>query len=222
MTDTQEVDAIQNQAEVVVPEPAEPAPVAEKMIPQSQVNEIVKARMADAADKARRAAFEEAHRQQTLEALPAHDEDKQRALIAEEIERRVQAEIQNKAALQVQGKIEDAIRNYPDFEEKVARLDLENSPHIVWWANELDNTAAVLYELGQNPSKFANVIALAAVAPKAARDELQRISKSITQNQSVTKPSVKEPLSQITPSVTATDNGELTAQDWKKMDWLKA
>lgn len=90
-------------------------------------------------------------------------------------------------------------------------------------ANNFDNTADIMYELGKNPSKAVILKQLAQLNPKMGVLEIQRLSDSIKQNQNARQvPSAQPALSQLTPSLTKTDNGPVTVSDYRNQAWLRA
>lgn len=116
-------------------------------------------------------------------------------------------------------KVESGKAKYDDYETSVAQLNIPAVPQMVPLLNELDNTDEVLYELAKNTGKYAEVLTLMNSSPALAKSRLEQLSKSITANQkavSSTK-SVPEPLSKIKPSLTATDNGEMTISELRKL-----
>src|ERR1700722_4719201 len=80
------------------------------------------------------------------------------------------------------GKLELAKGNHNDFDDVIQALNLPQHPHLVGWANGLENCAEVLYDLGNNPSKYANILMLSQTAPQLALREMQKLSDSITSN----------------------------------------
>jgi len=116
---------------------------------------------------------------------------------------------------------------YSDFESVVRELGITNLPlQTIRTLNDLDNTADVLYDLGKNPSKYANVLTLSAVSPGLAKKELNKLSSSIRKNEDAiaqsAKTKVNEPLDQVRPSNAGTDNGESkTVNDFQKEDYLR-
>ena len=149
---------------------------------------------------------------------------------SEQLERLVQDKIKEQSHLETAKQIANDFTNkmmaakdkHPDFEEAVSQLNLPTIPHIVHWANSLDNTADVMYDIAKNPSKFANILMLSQTAPQLAQREMQKLSDSIKKNvEAQNQPSVKEPLSQIKPSPVGTDNGSMTVRDLRKQAWLR-
>jgi hypothetical protein len=201
----------------------------EKVLKQSEVNEIVGAVRKEAADRARRETIAEF--QKTQKKSDSNEKDSKnisldneqiRQIVAEENEKAANQAIANKIALEFTQKMLAAKEKYQDFEEVVSQLNLPNVPELVHWTNSLDNTADVMYDIAKNPSKFANILMLSNTAPHLAQIELQKLSLSIKKNQEAQAKQVpREPLSQITPSTAGVDNGKMTLEDFKKADWLR-
>jgi hypothetical protein len=90
----------------------------------------------------------------------------------------------------------------------------------------MDNTAEIMYELGQNPTKFDSVLALSVRNKTLAHKAITKLSDSIKQNKVAVdknaKTKVNEPLDQIKPSLTGTDSGDpKSVGDFRKQDWLR-
>lgn len=114
-------------------------------------------------------------------------------------------------------KINTGKGKYQDFDSVVGDIDFRSIPHIVQLANMVDNTSDIMYELGKNPSKIAILQQLIAVNPQLAFKEMTKLSTALKDNESASKiRSPNEPLSQLKPSTTGTDNGAMTVADYRK------
>lgn len=206
----------------------------EKLLKQSEVNEIIGSAKREAYEKGKRESLAEyqksqAHVQQpnynanqTIGGMPQLSDEKIRQLINEEAQKMTNMAVAQKIANEFTQKMMAAKDKYPDFEQVVGELNLVDMPQIVNWANSLDNTADVMYELAKYPEKLSSVTVLAYTNPRKATVLLQKLSDSIKQNESALKqPSASEPLSQIKPSTTGTDNGSRTVSDLRKQPWLR-
>jgi hypothetical protein len=145
-------------------------------------------------------------------------------MIQEATDKRARESYANKVATDFLSKMEAGKTKYADFEDTVNALNLPMAPEIVDWANGLDNTADVVYEIAKNPTKFTTILNLARGGfGQLAQRELQKLSASIKQNESAADAakSVNEPLSQIRPSTVGTDNGKMTVRDLRKQPWLR-
>ncbi len=126
-------------------------------------------------------------------------------------------------AQQFLGKLTAAKDKYPDFEETLANLEVHKFPEVVQLANNFDNTADIMYELAKNPSKAVILKQCAQLNPNLATLELRRLSDSIKQNQAAKqRPIAKPPLTQLTSSLTKTDNDLTNISDYRKQSWLRA
>lgn len=206
----------------------------EKMIPSSQVSKIVASQAREAADKARKQALEEYQReqqagqqhagqQQQVGNMNPNDPNQIRQLIREEAQRLAQLEMAQQIESDFERKINAEMTQDPEFAEVYKAMNLEAHPEIVIWANGFDNTAAVIKELGNNPSKYSSVIALAKSGmPKLAENELKKISSSIKANEEAKQqPKAPEPLGQMKPSGIGADNGQMEVSDFRNADWLR-
>lgn len=204
---------------------------AERLFTRDEVAKISNTVKNETYEKARREALEELKRdqelsrtqqQQSQSSQVSSNEEQTRRMINEEVERRAQRLEAEKIVSEFSQKLTAGKEKYSDFNETIGLLNLPQNTHLVQWANGLDNTADVLYEIAKHPSKFANLQMLAATAPHMAVQEMMSLSKSIKQNEDAVKQkSPSQPLSQVKPSNTGTDNGSMTVRDYKKASWLK-
>jgi len=230
----------------VAPEESTQAVQEEKLLKQSEVNKLVGGVKVDAYEKGRRDAVAELERQRKTEepkAAPATSTTPDQVTMShEELKRVIEQEAsareeqvrlreeQKKAEVVVNqfvGKMKLGMEKHPDFEEVVTKLDIPNMPpQIVDWANSMDNTADIMYEIGKNPSKFANVLTLSVTSPRLAYDELMRLSDSIKKNEDAIKQGentqVAEPLDQRKHSTAGVNSGKKsTVSDFRAQPWLR-
>lgn len=122
-------------------------------------------------------------------------------------------------------KMERGKEMYQDFEDITASFDPAAFPSLVYLANEVDNTPAVIYELQKNPSKLTHLAFLVERSPSMARREIAKLSESIKANQQALQEErhASEPLSRLKPSTTVgADNSQpKTVRDFKNASWLK-
>lgn len=205
----------------------------EKLLKQSEVNEIVGHARQTAYEKARREIesqyqakqYENTSKVNTIGGMTQMSEDEVRKIISEESLKQSQMTAAQNVAYRFHQKMQDGSKKYPDFEETIADLrdDLSTMPYIAEWAESLDNTADVMYELAKNPSKLASLQVLAHTSPKIAMKQMKELSGSIKKNEEAKiTPAAPEPLSHIRPSNVGTDNGKMTVRDYKKQPWLRA
>lgn len=192
--------------------PAAPAPV-EKMLRQTEVNELVGRTKHDAYEKGRQEALAELQRQPTSQPtinssiggiqqqnLSPTDINKLVTDKVQEINQAQQQEAQRKfyeqqgakLANDINQKLEGAKSRYQDFDQVVKREDLAHIPEILLLANNLDNTGDVVYDLMKNPTKLASINANLTASKmnnspyfqQLALRQMQEMSQSIKQNQS--------------------------------------
>jgi len=203
----------------------------EKMLAQSEVNELVGKIKKDTYEKARRDFDFTAQKaaqvqqisvpQQNIGDYPISD-DHIRQLITEQAQQAFMQAQAERVAHEFNNKMLAARERYPDFDEVTSDLEYGKMASIVQMANGFDNTADIMYDLSKNPSKFSDVFVWSATNPKLAERELRKLSESIKRNQEAAKlPAASQPLSQIKPSITGTDNGSKTVQDLRKESWLR-
>jgi len=201
----------------------------EKMLPQSQVNELV--------GRAKREAVESYKRQQ--QAAPESkyglnnpaafaDESTVRRLAAEEFERRRDEAVAKERERHQQAEAERIVQNfhskvgqgkdkYDDFEKVTGDLELANFPNVVQLlADHVDNSHDVLYELGKDRMKMAQLEQLSRMSPKDAIRQAQRLATSIKENEEAQKiKTPNAPLAQQRPSNVGTDTGALSVRDYR-------
>lgn len=212
----------------------------EKLVKQSDVNRIVGSAKVDAFEKGKREALEQARQEAELQSNvippPASNSQGVSGITQEELDKRIEEAANTRAArqkaddlaMQFVNKIQTTAnsKKYSDFEEVVTKLDMPNlPPRIIEFANNLDNTAEVMYEIGKNPSKLANVLMLTATSPRLAYDELVKLSDSIKKNEDAAQKNsaeIAEPLDQVKHSTTGKGDGSVqTVNDFRKQDWLR-
>lgn len=192
-------------------------PPAKVEMTQAELNELIASSKRTSYEKGQREAQEAA-----AKANPNLSEDKIKELIANSQKEQVLHDRANQTVNQFMTKINAGKERYPDIEQKLVELDLQETPEIIELANALDNTADVMYELAKHPGKAAAVVAaLRTGQGKNARLQMQKLSSSIKDNQKATIAVPKEPLSQIKPSNAAGDDGVVTLESLKKASYLR-
>lgn len=118
-------------------------------------------------------------------------------------------------------KLASGSHKYADFNDvvKPVRDSLGKFPNVAFMANHMENTPDIMYELGNNPAKLAQLEQLARDSGPLAYKAMQQLSNSIKMNQSASSNTrtAPEPLDQISPSLTKTDNGSYSMKDFRSM-----
>lgn len=194
----------------------------EKVLKQSEVNELVGRIKREAFEKGKQEALAASQAQppqgQSMGGMSQITDDHIRGLISEEAQKQAQlAGVQQTISNFVQ-QMDAGKGKYSDFDETVAKLgNLQNIPHIVKMAADTGSAEDVMYELGRNPGKVASLTTLAYINPHLAESEMKRLVESIKTNQQAAKePSAKEPLSQVRPSTVGTDSGSPSVKDLRR------
>lgn len=215
------------------------AETTEKHLPQSQVNEIVQREKRHAYDKGLREAeakYQSSQNQnqsmggvpqdisvERIQQLAADAAQKQYQSLIDDHQKTAQMNEAQRVANEFIGKMEQGKAHYSDFDNVVGQLEYKEIPHIVHLANTTDNTADIMYELANNPSKIATLTMLMQTSPKLAQMEMAKLSSSIKKNmEAKSSPQANAPLSQIPHSTVGTDTGKLTVRDYRKQPWLRA
>lgn len=213
-----------------------PAQPEERTFKQSEVNDIVKRAKYGAVEDFKRLQSEQPQyaREKYLEDRPSQvqpqvSEENIRKMASEEAERlrdqwvqdaRSKAE-QESAQRIVQDfvkKISPGKEKYQDFEKVTGDIEYGRFGMVVQLlAQYVDNSHDVLYELGKDRFKLVQLEQLAHMSPKDAIVQVQRLAKSIKDNEGTSNIKMpNEPLDQMQPSTHGTDNKVLSVTDYKK------
>jgi len=213
-------------------------PKAEKMLPVSRVEELVKKAILKGRDSM----------QDELDALKAENDklkasagsmggmaapqpvDPEHIINAvmakmqkqhqEDSEQRAQHEL-NEQAKRIAGDYHSRMSAgkdaYEDFDSVMADFNPQNFPNLVMLATQVDNTPDVMYELNKNPNKFASLVLMSERDPAAAQSMINKLSASIKANSQAVaqQKDVAPPLSRLSSSTTGQDNGVKTVRDFK-------
>lgn len=212
----------------------------ERMLPQSQVNEIVGRAKQEAAERA-----VEAYKKQQQTSQSSYSEQpnygynqSQRALSEDDVKRLTSEELarqrdqwakehQEKADADAAARIVNTYKEkiapgkekYEDFEAVTNNVDMRYYPNVVQLlADYVDNSHDVLYDLAKHRTKLAQIEQLCAHNPQDAIYEVKRLSDSIKANEQTSQVKhAHSPLSQQRPSTTGTDSGgTLSIRDLKR------
>jgi hypothetical protein len=234
-------------------------PPPEKMLPASQVNELVKRakrkgeqKMQEQLDAAKQQ-IEQLQAQQAQQGLqntaqtgspqpPQQQQGQQQGVDTQQVMQQVMQQLQqkqqedeakrhqeqieqevNQVAQQYFGKMAQGKDMFEDFEAITADFNPAEFPQLVFLANQMDNTPAIIYELRKNPGKLADLAVLVEKSPSMARNELSKLSESIKRNDEAkrTLQEPQDPLNRLKPSPVGTDNGTKNVRDFKAASYLK-
>lgn len=220
-------EGIQQQDSVPAGQAASSQDAGEKLLKQSEVNDLVGRIKHEAYSKGMRDAQGSLQSQSqggNLGGMPQLTDEQVRQIISEEAQKQnhiqaAQSLLSNFGQQMTTGK-----GKYPDFDETVSNLgSLQNIPHVVQMATDTGIAGDVMYELGKNPSKVATLTTLSYVNPHLAKVEMDKLAQSIKMNESAAKAQqADEPLDQIKPSSVGTDNGSNAVRDLRRMSWARA
>ena len=146
-------------------------------------------------------------------------------LMAKEHQAKVEAEAEQQRLQQIARsyfeKMERGSELFEDFEEVMKDFNPSKNADVIELAHEFDNLPQVMYELATNRLKAAELRRLAKDDPEDAKYELQRLAKSIAQNETAQNQYVpaKPPLAKPKPSHVGTKSGEMTLEDYKNASW---
>lgn len=216
-------------------------PAEERVFTQSDVNRIVgkvkreadERRVQPEQHQAQQQHGDVAQRQQT----PAHaasavpDENVYRKIAAEEAQRlrnewvqdartKSEAEYAQRIVQNFTSKLTAGKEKYEDFDRVTAGIQFDRYPNVVHILSaEIDNAADVLYHLSKDEGKMAQ-LERDAEDPRfqhIALTNARKLSQSLKDNEGAAKVRVpNEPLSQMRPSNTGTDNGVMSVKDYRQ------
>lgn len=210
------------------------APVAEKMVPQSVVDNAIKRAKYDAEQRGvsrERSRWESQQAQSP--AIGGITQDDIRRIAAEESDKVVKAEQQNyqrqmydaagkKIAGEFRAKLEEGRGKYDDFDDVVGAVPFAKYPHTVALANNSELTADIMYELANNPVKLQTIENLARDSgedPRLAMRAMNQLVDSIKINQQAKNTQhANAPLTQIRHSPTNNDgDSSRSVKDFQKI-----
>jgi hypothetical protein len=205
----QETSNIDSQDHVASGANVQNSTLEEKVLTQSEVNELI--------GREKKNTFDKAYQKGRAEAL-SEPKPQQHSLNEEVIAKRISDEVEKKLTeernrvtgeqivYQFMDKLQQGAAKHSDFEEKVMALDLTKIPETWTLANQFENTADIMYELANNPSKIGM---LRALPPHLAQLEMKKLSDSLKSNQEAKlRQTENEPLSQLSPSKSGIDSGD--------------
>lgn len=111
-----------------------------------------------------------------------------------------------------------------DFREMTSRFKPDRFKEIFFLANSYENTPALIYELGKNPEKLAQINLMMQSDPDMAKVMMDNLNKSIEFNDQAKQnnKSAEPPLDRPRPSLAAgADNGMMSLADLKKSTFLR-
>lgn len=215
----------QNIAPMGTPD-ALPDVTQEKVLKQSEVNELVGRVKHDAYTKGLRDAQQTPQgspQGQSMGGMPQLTEEQVRQMIADEAQKQTQMTAAHNTLTNFAQQMSAGKGKYSDFDETVAKLgELKHYPHIVQMATEEGIAGDIIYELGRNPGKIASLTTLAYINPHLAKQEMKKLADSIkTNDQASQAPTAAEPLSQVKASTVGTDNGSNSVRDLRRKSWAR-
>lgn len=212
-------------------------------IPKERVTELVRKEKEAAYRKAQREYQQELEQMRTGQSQqmggvqPNNEELINRAVQAkiEELERRYEEANHEERQNQYKAYVNEQARTYlekmdksgdlaDDFKEMTARFKPDRFKEVFFLANSYENTPAIIYELGKNPNKLAQINAMAKSDPELAKLMMDDLSKSIETNQKAVENAIsaEPPIGRPKPSIAAgSDSGAMSLRDLKKASWLK-
>ena len=156
--------------------------------------------------------------QQVMQLLQQKQQEDEQKRYQEQLEQEV-----NQVAQQYFGKMAQGKDLFEDFEAITADFNPAEFPQLVFLANQMDNTPAIIYELRKNPGKLADLAVLVEKSPNMARSEIAKLSDSIKRNDEAkrTLQEAQDPLNRLKPSPVGTDSGTKNVRDFKSASYLK-
>lgn len=227
-----EAAGMQQNVTVPPPAPAQQGMPQEKVLKQSEVDELVYRLKSEAYQKGVADAHKATQPAPQPMAQPSGGsmggmsqltEEQVRQMIADEAHKQNQLANAHQVLTNFSQQMGTGKSKYSDFDETVANLgDLRNLPQVVELATGTGIAGDVMYELGRNPGKVASLTTLAYINPDLAKYEMKKLADSIkTNEQAAQAPSAPEPLSQVKPSTVGKDNGSNSVRDLRRKMWAR-
>jgi len=208
---------------------AEVAPQqSQKMIPQAELNEIVRNAKIDAIESYKRQQAQDQSYREPVARSSITDDDVKRVAgdeikqhfskIQREAEERHNATEAQRIVNQFKDKVTAGRDKFADFDQVTGNVAMQHYPNVVQLlAEHTDNTAEVLYHLAQNRTKLVALESACAHYAPDAIHEVKKLADSIKANdQAAQVRNANSPLSQTRPSTTGTDSGALSFADLKR------
>lgn len=218
--------------------PAQQAP-AEKLIPQSKVEELIVNAKHEAAEKTRRQLMQQQQQPSYQEAPQQNQQAQQgsygggqpdvRSIVEEEfgrhfneLSKKAQEEQLKTQIDQAKHEIASKIVNSPVYAENKDLFDdlpaIEQLPFVYDIAHSFDNSAEIMLEFAKNPLKMVNFETLARMNPAKANAEMHKLAESIKINAASKAMALPgEPMSQLKSSPNSTGGGPKTVEDYQKV-----
>jgi len=209
-----------------------PSQAEERSFRQSELNDIVKRAKHDAVETYKRTVSQQPeYAAQKYGEIPQYqpphtNESDIRKLAAEEAQRlrdtwvkeaqsKAEADNAQRIVQNFWNKVAPGKEKYQDFEQVTSNIEYGQFPNVVQLLAEyVENSHDMLYEMGKDRLKMAQLEQLALMSPKDAIIQAQRMSQSLKDNESASKIRMpNEPLSQMRPTNTGTDSGALSVKD---------
>lgn len=219
----------------------------QKMVSPDHVNDIVKKRLSEQAEKIRRE-MQELHAQElenlkSSQANSGFSNEGQSPKIQEIVSQLVSQEIakiqeqeqervrqlqfeRNKEELEkgmqsFSMKMAAGVEKDPELEEVMKDYDLQAFPYAAYLAGKVDNTPEVMKELARNPMKAKEIDDMAGSSGKTAAKMIEKISLSIAKNQEALENNIQTnaPLSRLKSSNVGADSGKMSLKDFKNADY---
>lgn len=155
---------------------------------------------------------------QVMQMFQQKQQEDERKRHADQIEQEVK-----QVADQYFGKMASGKDMFEDFEAMTADFNPAEFPQLVFLANQMDNTPAVIYELSKNPGKLADLVTLAEKSPSMARAQMAKLSQSIKRNEDAKSglQEAQDPLDRLKPSPTGADSKKSGLRDFKQASYLR-
>lgn len=204
----------------------------EKVFKQSEVNDLLGRAKVEAVERYKRSAgqppspsnqplhqqhLEHMQSEENIRRMAAEEAQHLRDKWIEDAQRTAHEQEAKRITSDFLTKLEGGKSKYQDYDQVLGDFEFGAIPHVVQMATMLDNTADIMYDLAKNPSKIGNLQQLIQISPKLAYAEMQRLAQSLKDNESAQGVKMpNQPLSQMKPSNTGTDNGAMTVSDYRK------
>lgn len=207
-------------------------PAAEKLLKQSEVNELVGRAKHEAVERYKRSLSQEpidtqratqhtsignAYTPEQIRQLAAEEAERLRNEWIQDAQRTEQEKQAQRIANDFFNKLSAGKSKYEDFDKLLEQVNLPAYANAVQLSNEIENTADVWYHLLNDPLKLEAINLMAERSPVAAKAQMKRLSESLKANADAANVKMPNaPLDHMKPSNTGTDNRVLSVSDYRR------
>ena len=203
-------EGLQNQAGL------DAAPQSEGLITQDKANYLITKAKEHAYEKGMQEAEARLKTNQQPQMTPDQFLEMAKQAAKDAVSETLASKEQDYSTQNILGKIKEGVadgkRDYADFEEVAGNVNFEEAPNILRYLADNPDRHHIMYELGDNPGKLAQLqVLLLSKQHKSAEKMVRDIAKSVSDNQRIKAEAAKtrepKPVSNLKATATGTVGG---------------